>query len=254
MNRGFYTAVSGLMSSVRRMEVAINDLANVQTPGYKAERSASTSFSEQLVAQLDGAQAPLPVGPMMLVNMAEAPQLDMRQGPLSSTGRPLDIALDGTGFLVVDTSNGVAYTRDGSMSMDDGYLTTTRGARVLGESGPIRPSTASGGGTLSISPDGTVIVDGSPVDRLKIVEFAPDQRFTKLGENLVLPADASQAPSENSSTTVHQGFVEGSNVDVTTTMTSMLELQRAYSANSRMIQFHDQMLTRAVNDIARPTS
>jgi flagellar basal body rod protein FlgG len=237
------------MSSVRRMEVAVNDLANIQTPGYRAERTAAASFSEQLVAQLGLQNGSVPVGPLLLVNAAEAPQLDLTQGPIVGTGRALDIALDGPGFLVVERPDGIAYTRDGGLSVDEqGYLTGARGTRVLGTSGPIQvPS-----GDVVIGPDGTVHADGVPLDRLRIVEFAPDQRFQKLGTNLLIPAGGSQPPADAGATMVYQGFMEGSNVDVTTTMTTMLELQRAYSANTRMIQFQDQILVRAVNDIARP--
>jgi len=251
MNRGFYTAISGVMSSVRRMEVAINDLANAQTPGYRAERTASASFSEQLVGQLGGGNdSSVRLGPLVLVNAAEAPELDLRQGPLSGTGRSLDVALDGPGFFVVDTPRGTAYTRDGGMLVDaQGNLTVGDGSRLMGENGPIQFN----GGELAIGAGGTIFSDGAPVDRLRMVEFTTGQHFQKLGANLVVPVNSTQPPADATSTNVLQGFIEGSNVDVTTTMTNMLELQRAYSANTRMIQFHDQMLTRAVNDIARPT-
>lgn len=251
MIRGFYTAVSGLMSSVRRMEVAINDLANVQTPGYRAERTAAASFSEQLVARLDSDNTPLPIGPLVLVNAAQPPRLDLRQGPISSTGRSLDIALDGPGFLVVETANGLAYTRDGSLMMDrEGFLTNTQGARVLGIPGPIRLPP----GEIAFGEDGSVYADGVAVGRLRLVEFDPEQAFERLGANLLVPADPDRPPGESVQTRVHQGALEGSNVDVTVTLTTMLELQRAYSANIRMIHLQDQLLARAATDIARPVA
>jgi flagellar basal-body rod protein FlgG len=250
MIRGFYTAVSGMLTAVRRMDTVVNNLANAQTTGYKQERSAATSFSDQLLVQLGGDPNGAQVGPIMLTNAAQPPDLDLSQGALRATGRALDVGLDGPGFLAVQTAQGDAYTRDGSLTRDgEGYLTTATGVRVLGRNGPIQLPP----GELGVRPDGTIMVDDVDVDQLRLVEFGADQSFERQGQNLLAPAGGGAA-TPATSTTVQQGFVEASNVDVTGALTTMLELQRAYDANQRMIQQHDQMLAHAVNDVARPGS
>ena len=250
MIRGFYTAVSGMLTSVRRMDVVVNNLANVQTNGYKQERMAATTFSDQLLAQLGGNPDGAPMGPIMLTNAAMPPDLDLSQGALRATGRALDFALHGPGFLTVLTETGTAYTRDGSLLRDpQGFLATATGARVLGQAGPIFLPP----GDPSVGPDGQILVDGQPVDQLLLAEFGPDQLFERRGGNLLVPAGGEPA-GPATTTVVEPGFVEGSNVDLTGTITTMMELQRAYEANQRIIQYHDQMLAHAVNDVARPGS
>jgi len=248
--RGFYTAASGMLSSVRRMEAVVNNLANVQTTGFKQERTTAASFGEQVVLQLGTQLGSVPLGPLVLSIVAQAPELDLGQGPLQATGRASDIALEGPGFLVVETARGLVYTRDGSLTRDaQGFLITNSGGRVIGENGPIQLPD----GPIAIRADGTVFVADVPVDRLQVVEFAPDQSFERLGNNELVPRGPA-VPGTAAATAVHQGFIEGSNVDLTGTITTMLELQRAYEANQRMIQYQDQLLMRAVNDVARPTS
>ena len=96
-------------------------------------------------------------------------------------------------------------------------------------------------------------MEDRPVGRLPLVAFAPDQALERLGANALGPRDAGAAP-EAATTTVRQGFVEASNVDLSATITTIIELQRAYEANQRMVQYQDEMLARAANDIARPVS
>jgi len=250
MIRGLYSAVSGMLTAVRRMELTTNDLANANTTGYKAERSATATFAEQLVRRMDGAHGGQTLGSLPLASSAEEPELDLSQGTLQQTGRPLDLALEGPGFLALQTDEGVRFTRDGGLTRDAlGYLSTSRGALVLGEDGPIQIPA----GPVSISADGSVVSGSTTVGRITTVEFAPGTQLRKLGNNELAPTDPAAAPLPSSTTAVRQGFVEASNVDLTATMTTVLELQRAYEANQRMIQYQDQMMGRAVNDIAQPT-
>ncbi len=247
MIRGLYTAVSGMLAAWQRLQVTANNLANVATPGYKQERTAAGSFDEQLVAQLTNTTVE-PLGVLSLAEVATTPTLDLAQGPLQATGRDLDIALEGPGFLVVQTEAGVRYTRDGTLARDaDGFLTTATGARVVGVGGPIQVPA----GTLAFDPDGTVRVDDAPVGQLQLVEFPPEQTFRRVGWNQLEPADGA-APQPAAATRVRSGFIEGSNVDVSGTLTLALALQRAYDANLRLVQYQNDLLQRAVTDIAQP--
>ncbi|HLH25567.1 MAG TPA: flagellar hook-basal body protein [Chloroflexota bacterium] len=248
MIRGLYTAVSGMVATARRMEVATNNLSNAETVGYKQERTAGAAFDEQLVARLT-AQSGRDLGRLTLANVPQVPLLDLGQGALQATDRPLDVALEGPGFLAVDTAQGTRYTRDGSLTRDaDGYLTTQAGARVLGEYGPIQV----GGGAVTIDADGTVRAGDAAIDRLQVVEFGPDDVLERVGRNELVPQQRDLQPQPAVATTVRQGYVEASNVDVTGVLTTTLGLQRAYEANQRMIRAQDDLLSRAVTEIARP--
>jgi len=249
MIRGLYTAVSGMVSAMRRMEVATNNLANVQTPGYKQDRTASASFGEQL--QFEIGRTLETRGPLALATVPLGPQLDLSQGPLQATGRALDVALQGPGFLVLDTPNGPRYTRDGSLTVAaDGTLTTSTGGVVLGENGPL---VLPPGDVLAIDPDGTLRVDDAVVGRLQLVEFDPAQPFERVGNNELVPRGGA-APQPASTTTVLQGYIEQSNVDLTGLLTNTLALQRAYTANQRAVQQQDELMARAATEIARPPS
>ena len=250
MIRGLYTAVSGMVATVRRMEVATTNLTNAETVGYKQERTAGAAFDEQLIAQMTGQRGP-DVGRHALANVPQVPTMDLSQGALQATDRALDVALEGPGFLSLETAQGTRYTRDGSLTRDaEGYLTSLTGARVLGENGPIQV----GGSAVAIDADGTVRAGDAAVDRLRVVEFGPDDVLERVGRNELAPQQRDLQPQAAAATTVRQGFVEASNVDVTGTMATTLGLQRAYEANQRMIKSQDDLLSRAVTEIARPAN
>ncbi len=248
MIRGYYTALAGMVTTVRRTEIAINNIANVQTPGFKQERTSSSVFNEQLLTQLQDGQ-PTTVGPIVLTNVARSPEIDFTQGPLEHTGRELDLALNGQGFLVVD-HGGPAFTRDGSLSRDaEGYLTTRTGRLVLGVNGPIRAASD----PIQVAPDGTVTSGGGAVGRLRIVEFEDPKALRRQGDNLLVVGEGAP-PRDAERTELQQGFLEASNVDVSSNMVSLLELQRAYESSLRLIQFQNETLSRSVTEIGRPAS
>lgn len=248
MIRGLYTAVAGMLASVRRMEVVTNNLSNTQTPGYKMEKTAGASFDQQLLDRLNQIDDLSRIGPLTLSTLAQAPELDLSQGTLQPTGRALDVALAGPGFLAIQGPEGERYTRDGSLTRNaQGFLTTSTGSLVLGDNGPIRVPD----GDLTISPDGSILVDDAPVAHLRVVEFGPNGNLEKVGNNELVARDGAQA-GVATATSVQQGVIEASNVDLTGTMALALQLQRSYEANQRLIQQQDAVVARAVNDIARP--
>jgi flagellar basal-body rod protein FlgF len=251
MIRGLYTAASGLIAASRRMEAVTSNLANTQTNGYKQERTSASSFEEQLVLELSGQANVQEIGPLSLTNLADAPQIDLGQGALQSTGRDLDLAVEGPGFFALQTASGQRYTRDGSFTRNaQGILTNHHGDPVLGENGPIVVPP----GRANIAANGNILVDDQPVGRLKLVEFPPDQELKRVGQNQFVARADGVEPAAATGSLVHQGFVEASNVDLTGTMTTAIELQRAYEANQRMIQYQDDLTARAVSEIARPVA
>jgi flagellar basal-body rod protein FlgF len=255
MIRGLYTAASGMLASMRRMELVTNNLANVQTAGFKQDRAALSTFDEMMILQ-EGSPTPgsagANLGELGMGAVAEEPMIDFTQGALQDTGRSLDIGLEGPGFFTVQTQDGLRYTRDGGFTRDAlGRLTTTQGDPVLGFDGnPIEIPP----GKLSLDPSGALSVEGQPIGQLALVEFDLNQPLRKVGNNQFVARIEGDQPRVATATAVRQGFIEGSNVDMAGAQTTMMELQRAYQASQRLIQYQDEMVGRAVNDIARPAS
>lgn len=255
MIRGLYTAASGMLASMRRMEFVTNNLANSQTTGFKQDRSALSTFDEMMILQ-DGSVTPPgqhgELGELGMAAVAEEPMIDFTQGSLQDTGRSLDMALEGPGFFTVQTPDGLRYTRDGGFTRDaTGRLTTGEGHLVLGVDGnPIQVPP----GTLTARPDGTLTAEDEEFGRLAVVEFDLDQPLRKVGSNQFVARNEGDAPRAATGTAVRQGAVEASNVDMAGAQTTMMELQRAYQAAQKLIQYQDEMVGRAVNEIARPTS
>jgi flagellar basal-body rod protein FlgG len=255
MIRGLYTAASGMLASMRQMEMVTNNLANAQTAGFKQDRSALSTFDQVMILQ-QGSPTPNSAGAQLgelgMGAVAEESIVDFTQGSMQQTGRSLDLALEGPGFFTVQTPEGRRYTRDGGFTRDAlGRLTNTEGHLVLGVDGnPIQIPP----GELTVHGDGTVAVGDQAVGKLALVEFTLDQPLKKVGTNQFVARIEGDEPRVSNSTAVHQGAVEASNVDMAGAQTTMMELQRAYQASQRLIQYQDEMVGRAVNDIARPVS
>jgi flagellar basal-body rod protein FlgF len=255
MIRGLYTAASGMVTAMRRISAVTDNIANVGTTGFKQARTATMTFAELMLHEESasrggvGIQGPHAnagllattnpkLGRLGLSSVAEEPQLDMTQGLLQ----------EGPAFFAIETADGLRYTRDGSFTRDPlGRLVTGDGGIALGENGPIVVPD----GPIKVAPDGTIEANGEVVGQLRLVEFAPEQALRRLGDNYVTARDGAE-PQPATASVVRQGQIEASNVDMTGAQTAMLELQRAYDANQRMIQYQDEMMGRAVNDVARP--
>lgn len=246
MLRGLYIAATGMLNEERRLDVVANNMANADTTGFKRTVPVSaSSFSLALRRVGDGLAAPaigrLGVGAAV---MQAAPV--MTQGGLRPTGRSLDLALVGDGFFAVETPAGVRYTRDGAFSLDrDGYLVTADGRRVLGTAGPIRV----GGGQVTVTEQGDVLVDGRTAGRLRVVAFPAGTELAREGNNRFrAPQGVSEQPS---SATVRSGYLELSNVQPVREMVEMIAVMRSYEASQRAVRAHDETLGLAVNEIAK---
>jgi flagellar basal-body rod protein FlgG len=251
MIRGFYNSASGMVALQKRMEVATTNLANLGTNGFKQDRTAIATFAEQLVARMTAGESVAQLGQIGLVEIAGEPDTDWSQGSLQATGRSLDLALSGSGMFTIQTPDGVRYTRNGGFTRNaQNLLTTSTGRTVLGDNGPIELPE----GEIRVASDGTISVDDVAVDRLSIVEFDDLTTVRRFGNNELASDDPAVQPRPATATMVHQGMVEASNVDVTATMTTIMEIQRAYEANQRMIQTQNELTQRAVSEIARPSA
>lgn len=257
MIRGLYSAASGMDVQQAKVESVSNNLANATTPGYKKEKVQVGSFPEFLLIQQGGARRrggpPLPtssrqVGAMGTGAMVSGLSIDHTPGNVQETSRSADIMLEGPGFLAINVPAAgdpgrVGYTRAGNFKVDsEGYL-TVNGYRVLGQSGLIRV----GSTPFTAGPDGTIEVNGTTVDRLRLTEFADPGSLRKEGEGIFLDLRGEGRPA--SSTTVRQGFLEGSNVSVVDEMVDLVAVMRTYEANQRLVQAHDEILSKAVNQV-----
>ena len=281
MNYGLYSAFLGMRARQRTLETIANNIANASTSGFKRDslfhhsiekaeaailraQQTGVQLTPQEAAQAAQAQSALgatgtPTASDSLFAEADSPDsiarvfgilsggvTDFAPGVMRETGRPLDVALDGEGFLVVQTPRGERYTRAGALTVDAaGQLVTQRGELVVSDRGPI--TIRQGKGDLGIGADGSVSVDGQPVGKLKVVRFNDTRAaLTKEGDSLFM-ATGKEPPQDANSTRVVQGVLELSNVNAVTEMATMMHNSREFDSLQRSI-------TMMMNDIGRKIS
>nr|WP_307991063.1 flagellar basal-body rod protein FlgF [uncultured Niameybacter sp.] len=254
MIRGLYIAGTGMNVQTKRLDVISNDLANVNTTGYKKDEAVVSSFNEVLTYRMKDMENNVPnngaIGTMNFGARIDEIYTQFAQGSLIKTDGLVDVALQGDGFFAVETPEGVAYTRDGKFSINsEGNLVTKEGYAVLGENGPIEigEDYLNNGGKLTIGEKGEITLDGQLIDTLELVKFADNRALTKREDNLYI----GNGQGDTFEGTVIQGYTESSNVNPVTAMVDMITVSRAYEANQKMIQVHDTLLGKAVNEVGR---
>ncbi|GHU01030.1 flagellar basal body rod protein FlgG [Spirochaetia bacterium] len=281
MIRGWYTAASGMRAQQWRLDAVANNLANVDTDGYKKDQAAFKAFPELLMRRMEddgvylnpfgsGDMAPI-VGRLGTGVELNELYTNFEQGAPKETQSDFDFALDGKGFFTVATPWGERYTRNGSFQLGkEGYLETKEGYPVLGENGPISVKAnnfrTDAEGRIWINaaydddPETMVSRDGNRweetvlLDTLKIVEFDLDRYLEKQGSSLYKSTETSgeaQIVEADRRPKVLNGFVEASNVNPVVEMVQMIEVNRAYEANQKVIQSHDSMLGTLINQVAK---
>lgn len=243
MSDGIYSALSGAVAQQRALDTVANNVANVATPGFRADQLA---FREA-VATARPASPDVPSG-LRYVSVAVS-RTSVTDGPLVETGNVLDLALQGDGMLAVSTPEGVRYTRATSLQMDaDGRVTTRVGHPVLTTEGPLVLPTDRG--APQVGPDGTVTIEGQPVGQLRLERFPPDG-LVKEGLTLFAPRrGAAGAPATE--LTVAQGYLEGANVSPIAGMNELITATRSFEAFQRIIQAFRQIDERTARDVASP--
>jgi flagellar basal-body rod protein FlgG len=236
MLEGLNSAAAGMAAQQQRLDAVANDLANANTTGYKHVR---VGFRDLVYTQTGRASAQ---GPRTGAGAAAVDAgRGFSQGGLQRTDQPLDVAIQGDGFLRIKLSDGrQALTRDGSLHVDGtGKLATSTGALV-------QPAITIPKGTdpsrISIGPDGTVLAAGRRIGRLEVVTVRSTQGLQPVGDNafVATPQSGAAGPAP-ATTTLTQGALEMSNTDVSDAMVAMIESQRAYQLTSKAIQTQDQM-------------
>jgi flagellar basal-body rod protein FlgF len=254
MNRGIYPILSGALAHERRMQVFANNMANVNTAGFKQDEQAfkaifpryeaviptggrSIGLAQQTMARPFGPTERAFVAPHQIKTTFEV-------GRVRLTGNPLDIAIQGRGFFEVETSQGLRYTRNGMLSLDrDRRLVTGLGHPVMGTNGEIKIPP----GKLDISAQGEIRVDEKPVGKIKVMEFPDEDMPQKSSDGLFFSEEG--AVSKNPQ--IQVGHIEESNVNSIGEMVKMIQGMRNYESTQKLIQTLDRMAEITIQDVGR---
>jgi flagellar basal-body rod protein FlgG len=280
MLRGLYTGASGMQAQIHKMDALANNLANVDTTGYKKDTSIQKAFPQMLIRRMNDEVYKFPFGSVdstpVVGKLGSGVELneiytEFTQGALKETGNPFDNALDGQGFFTIATPNGERYTRNGTFLVDNnGLLVTKEGLPVQGENGNIylkknnfvidKQGRIFQNSDFADDPQRLVSMKENDwanleqVDTLKIVDFTRSRYLKKQGSSLWTATNESGAPKGvdlGSSTKVIQSFLEKANVNPVTEMVNMITVNRAYEANQKVISTHDQMTDKLINQAVR---
>jgi flagellar basal-body rod protein FlgF len=255
MENASLVGLSRQMALQRELDVVSNNIANLNTTGFKAD---NVVFQEFL---MPGARANQFAGADRQLSFVQdrATWLDLSQGPVEHTGNPLDVAISGNAFLTVQTPRGERYTRNGALQINaQGQLVTSEGLQVIGQNGPIvfQPNDRD----ISIGIDGLISVregqntTDSQRGKLKLASFDQPQRLQKDGTSTYM-APAGVTPQVPADARVTQGAVEKSNVKSVMEMTRMVEVTRAYTQIATMLQSQSDTRKSAIDKLAEvPTS
>ena len=256
MVRGLYTSALGMTTQMKKMDVVTNNIANAATSGFKKDVVVTQTFTDELMSRLNdpdkilSPKAPK-VGNLAMGLAVDNVFTDFTTGTLRLTSGDLDIALNGSGFIAVSTTdaNGNVtekYTRDGSLTLTgNGTLVTGDGNPIVGENGIIQIPN----GMITINHDGSVYSGETFVDRIRLVDFENKESLRKYGDSLYeITQETVEIPFSG---TVIQGSLEDSNVNTVREMVDMITLSRNYETNQRAITAINETLARAVNDLGR---
>ncbi len=249
-------AATGMMAQQMRVDVTAQNISNMSTTGYNARRAEFADLHYQQIRTPGAVTAStgevLPAGIQLGLGVRPAAvSMEVRQGALRQTGGELDIAIEGDGYIEIELPSGeTAYTRDGSLKMTgEGEVVTSDGYRVL--PGITVPEDAQ---RVEINRDGTVFaifrgqIDAQPIGELQLATFINDKGLEALGDNLFRETAASGPPSigepgVEGRGTFRQGYLEQSSVDVVSEITELIEAQRGYELNSKVLSAADEMLS-----------
>ncbi len=263
MIRGIYTGCSGMLIQLARTNVIANNLANVDTVGFKCEETVFRAYPEHEIVRvydqtssslfeiaLPFRQAPV-IGKLGTASVVDETFIEGTAGPLINTGNPLDLALreEGTFFVLQDSKGRRYYTRAGNFTLNsNGEVVSQSGYKLLSEGGPIAVPE---GSEIRFSEDGRFFIDGEEAGRLLIVKFKTPTYLKRIGKNLYLETKASGKPVRQETVKLAVGMLEGSNVSPVREMVELIEAYRAYEANQRMVTTQDDSLGRAITTLTR---
>lgn len=243
MDTGLYAACAGLVARTQALDLAANNLANTSTTAFRSEQPTfHAALASHGVRTVDSRSAAL-----NHFSVVGGTRLDLTQGNLEPTGNPLDVGIEGSGFMVVKTAGGSEFTRNGNFHLSpERALLTDSGDPVMGEAGPVQLPE----GEVSISADGTISVGGAVAAKLKVVEFASGTPITHSGGSYYTAPTAAAVPATKSA--VRQGMLEASNVNSVQAAVGLIALQRhAEMLNRTLTMFHNEFNKLAAEELPR---
>lgn len=257
MLKNIYTPVAGAIAHERAMETLANNLANINTVGFKGD---SVTFTLLEPEPFKSYPSPLPpanfkvdlnkIGPLKgneisYVGIAGM-EPDFTQGPAVITHNKLDFMIEGKGFFQVHTNEGPRFTRAGDLTLSrDGALVSKSGDPVMGEKGAIYLRSSQ----FEVNEKGEIYQDGQMLDRLALFDFEDPKSLERVGQNYYLYSGPTEDIQLNKSAKVLQGFLEGSNVNSIKNLTALIMAHRSYEAYQKAVSNYDQMMDKSSNSI-----
>lgn len=241
--------LTGALAYEKRLEVLSNNIANVNTTGFKEDKvfrlpSQSKSLWDNIPEKF---QKNISID--MISSLPVGSFTNFNQGQLKQTGNVLDIALEGEGFFTIQTPKGIQYTRKGNFALNqDGTVVTQDGFTVLGKSGgAIQIS----GHQVSVDSAGVILVDGSEIDSFNIVDFPDKKILLKVGDSLYSPINDDNQGVQAENAVLHQGFIESSNVDPVKVMTEMINVMRGYESYQKVLMSMNDITSKTINEVGK---
>ncbi|MBN2695420.1 flagellar basal-body rod protein FlgF [bacterium] len=254
MSDGLYTAMSGGMGTSKHLDITSHNLANIDTTGYKKEKTIFASQLAEIEFNLLEAQAkdvdmPQKVLPVDKHNVVVTETFtDFQQGVLKKTDNPLDLAIQGDGFFKIDTPQGVRYTRDGSFFLSkENKVVTSDGYPLLNKN---NQSITLPNGKITINESGTIFSNNEEIANIAVVTFQNINTLSKEAKTFFSQTDQNQQEIEVNST-IHQGFLEGANVNPIEEMVNLISLHRTFEMNTRVIETFGELNRKAATDVGR---
>lgn len=260
MQNAMFSGVFAALSSEHRMAIISNNLANVNTTGYKQDtvafKDTMINFAHDFIREpLENLRSkPLfPEAQQRARVRLAVEKTDFTQGGMQYTGNPLDFAITGDGFFRVQTPNGPFLSRNGSFCQNaDGTLVTKQGWPVLGTDGPIQ--LPEGARSVHVNSEGRIFADGEEIAQLDITSVDRLEGLEKIGANLYrlqAGSTAQEVDPRPNGTLVNQGYLEAANINVVTEMVNMIEVQRSFEAHQKIMQSSDSVDREAISKVGR---
>lgn len=255
MLRGLYTSVSSMLTLQSRQSIITNNLANINTTGYKEETLVGKSFDEVMLYNKDNYKAgegnEQILGSMSFGVRIDDTYTNYSQGSNVSTDNNMDFAIDGSGFFAVeDAQNNQYYTRNGDFLVDaQGYLITGSGHYVLGKNSTTQATERInvGNSNIYLTQDNKISIDNGNEYSFNIVDFQNYDNLEKTGNGLYVGTN----PIDATNFSVKQGYLESSNVDSINSVTLLMETVKEFEANQKVVQAMDSILNKIANEIGR---
>jgi flagellar basal-body rod protein FlgF len=244
---GIYLATSGMNVEQKRMDILSNNLANINSIGFKKKEADFAVFSERLFTNLSGGN---PLGILTSGSITENISINLKSGPIKLTDNPYDFAINGKNFFVVESEGEEFLTKNGSFGLDsENFLVNNDGFYVIGENGRINITTD---GNMYVDEYGNIFIEGGQLDKFKIVSVEDGQSLlTDSSSYFKLKDGVEGVESEN--VIIKQGFLETSNVNGIDEMVEIISVMRSYEASQEAIKMQDESLSKVINETGRVT-